>query len=213
MYQTSEAEPSFCAGCEIEVAWPPVLHEGRAYCCCGCAHGGPCCCSYDEVPDAEVTLDAPAPSGAAAPGSIPITAEAYRRLEAELDRLAVSVSDSQATAWQDAISGEAEAPTVVANGELHLLTRRLEKLRTVIASARVVDPDGRVVVGSSVTLEDAEGAQERYVLVAPGEADPRAGLISPESPLGAALLRRRAGEAVEFAAPDGTVRLIVVSVE
>ena len=162
----------------------------------------------------EVTLNTRATTGATAlEGPIPMTPESYRRLEAEVDCLTVSVGDSQATAWEDAISGDADAATVVANGELHLLTHRLAKLRAVLAAARLVQPDGQVVVGSSVTLEDADGARERHFLVAPGEADPRTGRISPESPLGAALLGRRAGETVEFAAPDGAVRLVVVGVE
>jgi transcription elongation GreA/GreB family factor len=93
------------------------------------------------------------------------------------------------------------------------MERRLEKLRSAIAGARVVQPDGRAVVGSTVTVRDPEGMVETYVLVAPGEADPRAGRVSPESPLGRALLGSRPGETVEFAAPDGPVRLILLRVE
>ena len=145
--------------------------------------------------------------------SIPMTREAFSRLEAEAERLVAALGESQATAWQDGISGEADAPTFVANGELHLMERRLEKLRSVIASARVVQPDGRALVGSIVTVRDAEGILDTYVLVAPGEADPRAGRVSPESPLGGALLGSRLGETVEFAAPDGTVRLVIVRIE
>lgn len=36
-----------CANCGLEIAWEPVLAKGKAYCCGGCAHGGPCYCSYD----------------------------------------------------------------------------------------------------------------------------------------------------------------------
>src|SRR5687768_16744269 len=79
--------------------------------------------------------------------SVPMTREAFSRLEAETERLVTALGESQATAWQDGISGEADAPTFVANGELHLIERRLEKLRSVIASARVVQPDGRALVG------------------------------------------------------------------
>lgn len=159
-------------------------------------------------------MNAPAATAAAlSAGQIPITAEAFRRLEAEVARLTVSLSESQSTAWEDSVSGDADAPTVIPNGELHLLTRRLEKLRTMVASAWVVEPAGRVVVGTRVTLEDGDGDLEQYLLVAPGEADPRAGRISTDSPLGAALLGRRAGESVEYAAPVGGVRRVVVRVE
>ena len=142
-----------------------------------------------------------------------MTPEAFRRVEAEADRLVAAVGDSQATAWLDGISGDADAPTFLANGELHLLAQRLQKLRTAMASAHVVQPDGRAVVGSRVTVREPDGFEDTYALVAPGEADARAGRISPESPLGAALLGRHAGDVVEVAASAGTRRVVVVSVE
>jgi hypothetical protein len=45
MMTTSDV--AVCLTCEIEVPWPPVLRDGRSYCCEGCAVGGPCSCSYD----------------------------------------------------------------------------------------------------------------------------------------------------------------------
>jgi transcription elongation factor GreA len=205
-----------CPTCELEFAWPPVERARRAYCCDGCAAGGPCCCSYDDSPQLEVTMNAQSPTGGASAAPvrwIPMTAEAFSHLEAEADRLVAAVGDSQSTAWADGISGDLDAPTFVANGEFDLLVRRLEKLRGAIANAHVVRPDGRAVVGSRITVSDADGSLDTYVLVAPGEADPRAGHISPESPLGAALLERRAGDLVEIAAPAGRRRMAVVSVE
>src|SRR5215218_7795708 len=50
MNQTPTLDPVHCAGCELEVVWPPIERDGQVYCCDGCAVGGPCCCSYDEVP-------------------------------------------------------------------------------------------------------------------------------------------------------------------
>jgi hypothetical protein len=50
MNQTAPVDPVHCAGCELEVDWPPIKRDGRNYCCDGCAAGGPCCCSYDESP-------------------------------------------------------------------------------------------------------------------------------------------------------------------
>lgn len=36
-----------CSNCGVEIPWKPVTHQGRFYCCGGCAQGGPCYCSYD----------------------------------------------------------------------------------------------------------------------------------------------------------------------
>src|SRR5207244_9452306 len=42
-------ETVICATCELEVPWTPVRRGARAYCCEGCAVGGPCFCSYDDI--------------------------------------------------------------------------------------------------------------------------------------------------------------------
>jgi hypothetical protein len=46
MPETRRAAPR-CANCAVEIPWPPTMHLGQAYCCGGCAQGGPCYCSYD----------------------------------------------------------------------------------------------------------------------------------------------------------------------
>ncbi len=44
-------EPKRCASCDIDLTDPRLLVvEGRAYCCRGCAKGGPCVCSYVDDP-------------------------------------------------------------------------------------------------------------------------------------------------------------------
>ncbi len=40
--------PIRCANCDIEILWPPVVVQGKTYCCTGCAAGGPCNCDYSE---------------------------------------------------------------------------------------------------------------------------------------------------------------------
>lgn len=37
-----------CANCDIEILWAPVVARGVAYCCTGCAAGGPCNCDYSQ---------------------------------------------------------------------------------------------------------------------------------------------------------------------
>ncbi|HLX58124.1 MAG TPA: hypothetical protein VKR83_13970 [Ktedonobacteraceae bacterium] len=37
-----------CANCDIEILWAPILARGIAYCCTGCASGGPCNCDYSQ---------------------------------------------------------------------------------------------------------------------------------------------------------------------
>src|SRR6185312_16788585 len=98
-----------------------------------------------------------------APGStrgIPMTAEVLQRLETEADRLLSHMPRLQAVAQEDAVSGDREAPTVLAAGDLHLASRRLESLRRVLADGYVMQPDGRAIVGSKVTVRHSDGEQE-----------------------------------------------------
>ncbi len=37
-----------CANCDIEILWTPTIARGVAYCCTGCAAGGPCNCDYSQ---------------------------------------------------------------------------------------------------------------------------------------------------------------------
>lgn len=39
-----------CANCGIPIRWQPTLIDDKAYCCLGCAAGGPCQCDYDHLP-------------------------------------------------------------------------------------------------------------------------------------------------------------------
>jgi hypothetical protein len=41
---------SMCAACEFEIVATPFRYLGLAYCCEGCAGGGPCVCTYADRP-------------------------------------------------------------------------------------------------------------------------------------------------------------------
>jgi transcription elongation factor GreA len=68
-------------------------------------------------------------------------------------------------------------------------------------------------VGSVVEAQDAEtGFRLVYELVERHDADPNAGLLSVESPVGRALLGRCVGEVATASAPRGHRRLRILSV-
>jgi transcription elongation factor GreA len=69
-----------------------------------------------------------------------------------------------------------------------------------------------VQVGSVVTIREREGDAEQYFIVAPKDADPRAGRIASDSPLGRALLGRRLGESVVIVAPQGSYTVKIESI-
>ena len=88
------------------------------------------------------------------------------------------------------------------------------KIRNAVIIEDPVDGDGRVRLGSHVTvLEVGYDEKETYHVVGPTEADPSKGKISHESPLGKALLGHTVGDEVTINAPVGEVvfKLLEVS--
>jgi transcription elongation factor GreA len=146
-------------------------------------------------------------------GGLPMTREVFHRLEAEVSRLADSLPAVAARVAADENGEEFATSAVPAAWEFHLGAQRLGTLRRVLAQARVVEPDGIAVVGSRVVIRDDDGSLDTYTLVAPGEADARNGNISPESPLGSALLGRCAGQTATVTAPSGARRVTVEQVD
>lgn len=96
----------------------------------------------------------------------------------------------------------AEYEAVVARQQA--VRRRIRLVGRLIAGLPLVHPealpDDRVGFGSTVFLRDLDTGREAVlVLVEPDPASPSPGDVSPGSPLGAALLGRRAGAEVVLA--------------
>ena len=94
-----------------------------------------------------------------------------------------------------------------AKNEQGLLERRITIMRARLESAVVVEQsaDGVVGVGSVVEVADEAGETMEIEISSVGG-------VSPDSPLGGALIGARAGDVVEVAAPRGAWQARVVSV-
>jgi len=69
-------------------------------------------------------------------------------------------------------------------------------------------------IGSNIVISNlATGAQLSYQLVNAAEARPGTGRLSIESPVGQAVLGRRAGDEVSVSAPSGLVRFRLEKIE
>lgn len=96
-----------------------------------------------------------------------------------------------------------------------LVGMRLQQLRKRLAGLSLVNlakiPRDRIGYGSRVTLLDLNSNDEvNYQLVTAEESDVSQGLISTTSPIGKALLGKRAGEAVNVRTPAGAREFEVV---
>jgi len=95
------------------------------------------------------------------------------------------------------------------------LEGRIKDLEAILRSAVIIEKTGgdRVTIGSHVTIQEEGFPPETYHLVGPTEADPRSGKISHESPIGKALLDRKAGEVVKADAPGGVIEFKILKIE
>jgi len=94
---------------------------------------------------------------------------------------------------------------------------RIVIVEKMLRNVEVIDEEDldkdTVNLGSKVKLYDEEFAEEvTYLLVGSAEADPMEGRISNESPLGEALLGRKAGEVLTVEAPAGLVKYKVLEI-
>jgi transcription elongation factor GreA len=93
---------------------------------------------------------------------------------------------------------------------------RIRQLQTMLVTARVIDRQagGDVVeAGSVVAIRYAgDDATERYLVGSIEERRDGLEVISPASPLGQALLGRRAGERVTYEAVGRTLDVEIVTV-
>ena len=101
-----------------------------------------------------------------------------------------------------------------AKDEVAFVDGRIAELEDLLKNAKVVEPTSSDVVdfGHSVTVQ-VNGNKAVFHIVGEWEANPTLKKISHSSPLGQALMGRRAGEKVEVAAPVGKVVYTVVSIE
>src|SRR5262245_20585942 len=150
-----------------------------------------------------------------------ITLAGLARLCEELNRLKTTGRQEIADRLRHAASMEADvnanAGYLAAREEQARLEARIAQLEGRLATTRVVEPDGAndtVDLGERVRLRDLDtGSRVEYELVGTYEADPGAGRISAESPVGRALIGRRRGDVALVQAPNGQVRLRIVAIE
>ena len=148
------------------------------------------------------------------------TQEGYQALVDELEylkgtkRQQVKEDIATARAFGD-LSENAEYDE--ARKEQTKVESRILELEELILGAVVIDEskmDTSVVnMGSTVKVLDVElNETEEYNVVGSNEADPFQNRISDMSPIGRALIGKRAGDEVAVDAPGGTIRLQILEV-
>lgn len=95
---------------------------------------------------------------------------------------------------------------------LGFLTRRLDDVQVVDVTERPQQPEV-VFFGAIVHVQDEEGIDRCYQLVGPDETKPECGLVSYQSPIGKALLKRKVGDVVTLHRPAGETEIEITHIE
>ena len=151
-----------------------------------------------------------------------LTTDGLHTLEEELEHLRSVRRPEVAGRIQEAKEvGELEnAEYKEAKSEQAFVEGRIQDVERMIQSAIIIPDHSRpsqktsvVELGSIVKIQQ-DGAKKMmtYTIVGSTEASPSDGRISNESPMGSALLGRKAGETVEFTVPAGVQQTKILSV-
>ena len=150
---------------------------------------------------------------------MPMLAEGYQKLQADLKRL-----KEERPQIVDAIEEARAHGDLSENAEYHAAKERQGQIEAAIVQiedrlsrAPIIDPTelsgDKVVFGATVTLLDEDEKPVRYQIVGETEADAKLGRISYNSPLGRALIGRRVDDEVEVTVPSGDRYYLVSKIE
>ena len=164
---------------------------------------------------------APGDAPAAGRGRVPMTADGYRRLEAELKKL--KFEDRPAVIR--AISEAREHGDLSENAEYHaarerqgFIEGRMREIEDKIGRADVIDVSklsgDTVTFGATVTLVDEDTDIERtWQIVGADESDVERGRLSIAAPVARAIMNRGVGDSVTVETPQGARSYEILSIE
>jgi transcription elongation factor GreA len=149
-----------------------------------------------------------------------LSRETYDRLSAELEELtgAGRIDIAQKIEAARALGDLSE------NGDYHAakdqqgkMEARIRQIQGILLDAVVVEStgssDGSVVVGSVVGIDFGDGDVEKYLVGHIEERHDEYEVLSPESPLGSALLGKKAGDDAKYEVKGNTLSVTIASVD
>jgi transcription elongation factor GreA len=149
-----------------------------------------------------------------------LTQEGYDKLQNELDYLRSEKRQEVADRLKEALDGsplgvDADVEVESAKNAQAFVEGRIQYLKDILSQAEIVDSleeTDVVQIGTTVTIETAEGEKESYTVVGRVESNPVEGKISNESPLGSSLLGHSRGDEVDVLAPNGVFKVKILDI-
>lgn len=136
-----------------------------------------------------------------------------QRLAGYLEQLRRLQSPAEDRGVEDRADAAGDLETADDQAQLQDL---IDVLRTLLERVRPLpeEPDDGVIrQGSTVEVRDAQGTQQRLMLVDGAELEDGADTVSTDAPVGRGLLGHRMGETVAVPAPHGERVLTILSVK
>ncbi len=149
------------------------------------------------------------------PIDVKLTKEGFEKLQKELEELKAKRPGvvTRLTAAREQGDLSENAGYHAAKDELGYVDSRINEIKLLLRFGDVVESKGAetVGIGNTVIVENGQG-QNEFSLVGHFEADPTLGKLSEKSPIGAALIGKKVGEAVEIDVPDGKITFKIVEI-
>ena len=146
--------------------------------------------------------------------------ESYDKLVAELDDLKINKRKEVAERLKVArsygdLSENAEYDE--AKNEQAILEAHIQELQYTIDNAEIVDDESisvdEIGMSSKITIKRLDtGKIETFTIVGTNHANVREGLISDESPIGKAAMKKKVGDTFIVEAPAGELKFQVVEI-
>ena len=149
-----------------------------------------------------------------------LTQGGYKKIRTEPLRL----QSEDRPAVIEALSRAREFGDLSENAEYHaakerqmFVEKKIAELHDKLTRSEIIEehkmPKDKAYLGATVTLEDKKSGEEiQYTLVSTEEADFEQNKISTQSPIGKALLGKKAGDVVEAKVPVGTLVYEVLTI-
>ena len=148
-----------------------------------------------------------------------LSPEAHARLTAELDdlvvrgRVEIAKRIEEARALGDLSENGDYHAAKDEQGKMELRIRQLKAMLEDVALVEAGPSDGAVRVGATVTIDFGDGETERYLVGNIEEKRDGVEIVSPDAPLGQALLGRRVGDDVTYEVSGRTMAVKLVGID
>ncbi len=149
------------------------------------------------------------------PKRIPFTKDGYQKILEEKARLLADRPEAVEHLHKAREMGDLSENGYYksSRAKLSSIDANLKRIERLIRLGKIIESTGNDFInfGNTATISDGSKTYE-YTLVGGYESDPAQNTVSQYSPIGKALINKKAGEEITVLAPNGTKRYRILSI-